>query len=113
MTQSNNLTTRPLNVATLVKRALIGAVVAYVLITIFLLVPGVTTNPDWPKFWMIRPLLMVPLAGATGGVFYHFMNTFLYQEGWKKIVANVVSLIVYIIGLWLGTVLGLDGTLWN
>ena len=102
-----------LNTATIGKRALIGAGIAYVLITIFLLIPGVTPDPNWPKFWMIRPLIIVPLAGAMGGVFYHFMDTLRNQEGWKKIVINIVSLIIYIVGLWLGIVLGLDGTLWN
>lgn len=113
MIRSNNSTTQLLNAATIGKRALVGAGIAYVLITLFLLVPGVTTSSSWPKFWMIKPLLIVPLAGALGGVFYHLMDTLRIQEGWKKVVANVVSLIVYIIGLWLGTVLGLNGTLWN
>ncbi len=113
MTQNNNFMMPLLNLATIAKRAFVGAAIAYVLITIFLLIPGVATNPNWPKFWMIRPLLIVPLAGAMGGVFYHLMDILRKQEGWKKIVANVVSLLVYIIGLWLGTVLGLDGTLWN
>jgi len=113
MTQSKHLTTQLLNTATIGKRALLGAGIAYVLITIFLLVPGVTTDPNWPKFWMIKPLLIVPLAGAGGGVFYHFMDIFREQKGWKKIVANVVCVVAYIIALWLGTVLGLNGTLWD
>jgi len=113
MTQSNNLTTEAVHTATIGKRALIGAAIAYLLITLFLLVPGVTTDPSWPKFWVIKPLLIVPLAGAIGGIFYHFMDAFCNKEHWKKILGNVVSLIVYIIGLWLGTVLGLNGTLWD
>lgn len=94
------------------KRALQGAGIAFVLIVLFLLTAG-EPNPDWPKFWMIRPLLIVPAAGAIGGLFYYLMDNLRYQGGWKKILANIASLLVYLTGLWLGTVLGLDGTMWN
>ena len=103
---------QPVNRALLGKRALLGAAIALVLISFFLFNAG-EPDPSWPKLWMIRPLIIVPLAGALGGVFYHFMNQLLYQRGWKKVVAIIVSLIVYIFGLWIGTVLGLDGTMWN
>ncbi len=109
----SQLIPQPLKAATLLKRALLGAVIAYVLITVFLLVPGIRPNPGWPKFWVVRPLLVVPFAGAMGGIFYHIMDAMSNQGGWKKTVAVAVSFLVYIVGLWLGTVLGLAGTLWN
>jgi hypothetical protein len=112
MTQANNLTTQPVHSAPPGKRMLQGAGIALVLITIFLLGAG-EPNPGWGKLWMIRPLIIVPLAGAGGGIFYYLMDHLRYQGGWRKITANMLSLIVYIIGLWLGTVLGLDGTMWN
>jgi hypothetical protein len=89
-----------------------GAGIALVLITIFL--AGVDDpNPDWPKFWMVKPLLVVPIAGAMGGVFYYFMDFMRNQGLWIKILANVISLFAYLVAIWLGSVLGLDGTLWN
>jgi hypothetical protein len=112
MTLSNNVTTQPIHPASLGKRMLQGAAIALILIIVFLLQAG-EPNPDWPKLWMIRPLIIVPLAGAMGGVFYYFMDHLRYQGGWRKILANILSLVVYIIGLWLGTVLGLDGTMWD
>ena len=112
MTQKNNVTTQPVHPASLSKRMLQGAGIALVLITIFLL--GVDeSDPSWPRLWMMRPLIVVPLAGAMGGVFYYFMDHLRQEGGWKKLVANLLSLIGYIIVLWLGTVLGLDGTLWD
>ncbi len=111
MTQENNLTARPINPATLAKRMLLGGGIALIFISVFLL--GVDEpNPAWPKFWMVRPLLIVTLAGATGGLIYYVMNHVFYY-GWKKAFAVVISLIVYIIGLWIGFVLGLVGTLWD
>ena len=70
-------------------------------------------KPEWPKLWMAKPLIMVPIAGAMGGVFYYFMDHLRYQGGWRKVLAYIISLIGYIIILWIGTVLGLNGTLWD
>jgi len=112
MAQINNLTTQPVHPAPVGKRILIGAGIALILISIFLLGAS-EPDPNWPKYWMLRPLIIVPLAGAAGGVFYHLMDGLRYQGGWKKVFANVLSLLVYIIGLWLGTILGLDGTMWD
>ena len=91
---------------------LLGAGIALILITVFLLSAG-DSDPSWPKLWMIRPLIIVPLAGALGGVFYYFMDHLRYRGGWRKALAIILSLVVYIIGLWLGTILGLDGTMWD
>ena len=113
MTTTNNLTSRPIDSASLIKRMLIGAGIGLVLIT--LLVTSVKhPNPEWGRFWMIRPLLVVPLAGAGGGLGTYFMEHLLgYQGGWSKIIAVLLSIIGFLIALWLGTVLGCAGTLWN
>lgn len=112
MTQQNNLTTQPIHPASPGKRMLQGAGIAFILIVIFLFGAG-EPNPVWPKLWMIKPLLIVPLAGALGGAFYYLMDHLRYQGGWRKALAYIASLVGYIIVLWLGTVLGLDGTWWD
>ena len=112
MTQKNKVTTEHAHSASLAKPMLIGAGIALMLIVLFLVNAG-EPDPEWPRFWMIRPLIIVPFAGAMGGVFYHLVDRLRYQGGWKKVLANLASLIVYIVGLWLGTVLGLDGTMWD
>lgn len=72
-------------------------------------------DPAWGKYWMIRPLIITPLAGAMGGLCNYFIMNFHNTTGLNKIVAMIisVSVIVFVIGLWLGIVLGLDGTLWD
>jgi hypothetical protein len=113
MTQTNNLTSRPIDKTSLTRRVLIGAGIGLVLITFFL---SAVREPrlEWGKFWMIRPLIIVPLAGAGGGLGTYFMEYLLgYQGGWSKIIAILLSIIGFLIALWLGTVLGLAGTLWN
>lgn len=112
MTHTDNLIIGPIRNSSLGLRMLLGAGIALMLIAFFLFMAG-EGNPEWPRFWRLRPLLVVPFAGAIGGLFYHLMDYFRYQGGWKMILANVLSLIVYIIGLWLGSVLGLVGTMWH
>jgi hypothetical protein len=112
MTQKNTLKLFPINTASLIKRMLVGALVGLIIISIFLMGAS-NPNPAWGKFWMIRPLVIVPLAGATGGVFNYFITQQDYQSGLAKALAITFSLIVFIVGLWMGIVLGLDGTYWD
>ena len=111
MTHKNNLMTQPIDFSSLSKRMIIGGVIALILIVIFLF--PVTGKPEWGNLWMIRPLIVLPLAGATGGACNYFLVNLSNQNGLNKIVAYVLSFIVFIFGLWIGTVLGLAGTLWN
>ncbi|MGN7723704.1 hypothetical protein [Chitinophaga sp. 22620] len=104
--------TRPLHPVSLTKRMLLGAAIALVLITIFLIGAG-EGDPSWPRFWMVRPLIIVPLAGAAGGACFYFLDHLRHHGGWRAVLGVVLGVIIYIIGLWLGTVLGLDGTWWD
>lgn len=90
----------------------VGAAIGLSLISLFLLSAG-EGNPEWGSFWMIQPLIVVPLAGAMGGLCHHFILHFRSLVGANKAIAIFISLVVYVIGLWLGTVLGLAGTMWN
>lgn len=112
MAQRNSLTTQPIDLVSLSKRMLIGAGIALVLILLFLSDVD-EPDPNWPKMWKLRPLIIVPIAGALGGAFYYLMDHLFYQGGWRKPLVYLLSLIGYIIALWFGTVLGLVGTLWN
>jgi hypothetical protein len=112
MTHVNNLTTQPNQSSSLIKPILIGAGIALIVISIFLM--GVKhPHPAWGKLWMIKPLIITPLAGASGGVFYYLLKPLRLQGGWKMILGYAISFIGFIIALWLGIVLGLNGTLWN
>lgn len=112
MKEVNHLTTLPVHRASAGKRMLQGAAIALSVISLFLLGAG-EPNPEWPKLWMVKPLVIVPVAGALGGVFYYFMDHLRYQGGWKGVLAFALSLAGYSVALWLGTVLGLHGTMWD
>lgn len=91
---------------------LVGAGIGLLAISIFVFAPG-EPNPEWGKFWMIRPLMVTPLAGAIGGACSYFIMEFSRRNGINSAIAIIVSAVVFIIGLWLGIVLGLAGTMWN
>ncbi|SOC80991.1 hypothetical protein SAMN06296241_2561 [Salinimicrobium sediminis] len=97
--------------ATLAKRMLIGAGIALVFIAIFLF--GATPKPEWSPYWILRPFIIVPLAGAFGGAFYHFMGIPRSRGGLVKALSILFSFIGYVVIVWLGTVLGFDGTFFD
>lgn len=111
MTTKNN-STSPLDQASLIKRMIVGAAIGLLLISLFLISAG-EPNPEWGKLWMLKPLIIVPLAGAMGGLCNYFIVHFHNLAGLNKTIAIILSVIVFIIGLWLGIVLGLNGTYWN
>ena len=112
MIQENEIHEKPVHAASAGKRMLQGGGLALIFISIFLFSAG-EGDPDWHKLWMVRPLVIVPLSGALGGLFYYNMDHLRSRGGLRNVLANLLSFIVYIIVLWLGTVLGLDGTWWD
>ena len=112
MTQGNESPHQPIHAASVGKRMLQGAGLAFILILAFLVSAG-APDPGWPRLWMVKPLLIVPLAGALGGLFYYNMDHLRFQGGRRKALAALLSLVVYLLVVWLGTVLGLNGTMWD
>lgn len=110
MTQTQNSTSQLS--ASLSKRMLGGAAIGLLLITLFLFSAD-EPNLAWGTLWMIRPLVIVTLAGAMGGLSNYFIIVFHNRVGLNKTLAIILSVIIFIIGIWLGVVLGLDGTMWN
>jgi hypothetical protein len=104
--------TQTVNTNSLIKKVLLGVGIA--LITISLFVFGVDhPKPEWGKFWIIRPLIITPLAGAFGGFLLFLPELIKFESQWKKIGVIILSIFAFIVTLWLGIVLGLDGTLWD
>lgn len=98
--------------ANALKTGLLGAGIALVLIS--LLVFGVsTTRPGWSEYWRIRPLIVTPIAAGMGGVLAYLFFRITTNGGLNKFIAGFLAVLGYVISLWLGSVLGLAGTLWN
>lgn len=91
---------------------LIGAWVGLLFISFFL-ISADNPNPAWGKLWPIRPLIVVTFAGAMAGLCNYLLLHYRSRLGMSKTVAIILSVIVSAVGLWMGVILGLDGTLWN
>lgn len=112
MTALNHTAKEPVNRKTLLLCMVLGALPAISLMS--LLVFG-AENPDpaWGEYWVIRPLVVITFAGATGGACYYFINRFFGNGIGRKTATVVLTTFVYLFGLWIGTVIGCSGTLWN
>lgn len=96
----------------LTSRMLIGGGIGLVVISYFLISSG-GGDPAWGKYWMIQPLLVGPFAGAMGGLCNYYIVHFRWVAGISRPLAIIISVVVSIVGMWMGIVLGLHGTMWN
>lgn len=112
MEHSINITNRPIDRIALIKRILIGGSIGFMVISVFVF--GVEIpDPEWGKYWRIRPLLICPLSGAIGGTFYYFMDHITTPGTRQRTLTNIISILIFITVIWLGSVLALVGTMWH
>lgn len=111
MTQKNTFTTPSFDRTLFIRATAIGAGIA--LIAILFFVVGAESQSHWPEHWQIRPLIITPLAGGIGGALFYVATQQLQRAGLNRIAALILCAIGYFIALWLGIVLGLDGTMWD
>ena len=112
MNKTNNLTALKNNPKAIIRSMLTGGLIGLIIISLFVFTVD-HPHPEWGKLWRIRPLIVTPLSGALGGLVFFSIPFMLPQSRWKKVLAIVLGLVVFVIGLWLGIVLGLAGTMWN
>lgn len=112
MTTTDNLLTSPLFTAALVKRMVIGAGIALAIIGFFVISAG-KGSPAWDDYWRVKPLFLTSFIGAIVGLCYDVTEPLRRLNGWVGRIFVVLSILGYVIGLWMGTVLGLAGTMWN
>lgn len=111
MTNKNTSVTTP-SLSTLKKRAIIGWVIGLVLTSLFIFSAD-NADPAWSKLWFIKPLALTPIATAMGGAFYFYIEQLFLFNGWSKPLAVIIGLVGFVVSLWLGMVLGFNGTYWN
>ena len=112
MTKSIKLFAADIKINTLFKRMLLGALIGFLLISLFVFRID-NPNPSWPSNWRIRPLIVTPLASALGILSFYLSDIVGVKGDWPRIFLFFISVILFLISLWLGTVLGLAGTMWN
>lgn len=112
MSKSIQLFSAEININSLIKRMLMGAIIGFIIISVFVF--GVDNpHPSWPANWRIRPLLITPLVGAFGILSFYLSDIIGVKGEWPRIFLLFISIILFLISLWLGTVMGLAGTMWD
>ncbi len=95
------------------KYMLIGLCIGLAAILFFVLQADEPVPAEWGRLWMVKPLIVTPLTGALGGLSFYIIERVRLQMGWNKLLMGVISGIVFLVILWLGIVLGLNGTMWD
>lgn len=94
-------------------RHLISGWATGLLITTLMILSADEFKPEWGEWWMLRPLIITPLAAAAGMLAFYLKVYFKPAGTISKTAIFLISLLLFLIALWLGIVLGFDGTLWN
>lgn len=111
MTQAQNHPTQQKRL-TLTTSVYIGAAIGVILISIFLL-KATNADPAWGRYWRIRPVVLMTFAGGMGGLCNYLIFRFHKEFGVPTFIAAIIGALVFFVGLWMGFVLGLDGTYWD
>lgn len=111
MTRTNDFISQ-LTFKSVILRMLIGAAIGLAIISLFIFTIE-DPNPEWGKYWRIKPIIITPLVAAFGFLSFYLKVYINPKSDAGKIVVFFMSVIAFIVALWLGTVLGLNGTLWN
>lgn len=94
-------------------RHLISGWAIGLLITTLLIFSADEFKPEWDEWWMLKPLIITPLAAAAGMLGFYLRNYLSPTSGLGKITVFAISVLLFLAALWIGIVLGFDGTLWN
>lgn len=90
----------------------LGFAIAFLLV-FGLIVTVNNPNPVWGKNWFVKPLILTPTVAAFGGFAFYYLSSISFRNQWISIAKTIVSILAYIFFLWIGTVIGFNGTLWN
>lgn len=112
MTKSIKLFAGEIKINSILKTMLLGAFIGFVVIS-FMVFGVDNPDPSWPSNWRIRPLIVTPLATAFGILSFYLSDVFGVKGDWPRVFLLLISIIFFLISLWLGTILGLAGTMWH
>lgn len=93
------------------KRIFLGAMAGWVLISFFL-ISAEHTDPAWDELWWLRPLVVMPAAGALAAIFNFYIGL-LNTGGWKRIAIKMVGGLAYLVAAWLGLIIAVAGYYWH
>jgi len=93
-------------------RMVTGGIIGLAVISLFIF-PISDPDPAWGEHWRIRPLIITPLVSAFGFLSFFLKDYIQPRSDAGKIVVFLISAMAFAVALWMGTILGLNGTLWD
>jgi hypothetical protein len=97
----NTLSKTPFgSIKDLVLPAGLGASIPFVLLSFIIL-----SNEEIFEHWIFLSLLIITSGGAVGGIFFYLMGFHWFPTGNKKLIAIILSIILYFVTLWISAVL--------
>ncbi|HEY9117694.1 MAG TPA: hypothetical protein VIN11_07695 [Roseivirga sp.] len=109
---NENRTVTPPSIDTLKKRSLMGGLIG-LMVTVLFIYSANDANPLWPSLWFVKPVILTPLLTTLGGAFFYYIESIFFTNAWNRPLALIIGFIAFIVSLWLGMVLGFNGTYWN
>lgn len=94
------------------KHFLLGWLIGLVIISLFVFSVS-DPDPTWGAYWRVRPLILTPLAAGFGMLSFYLKDLVQPKGRFMQVLVFAASLLGFVFCLWIGIVLGLDGTLWN
>lgn len=74
----------------------------------------ILTKEAYFESWMYFPLIIIPIGGAIGAIFFYMMGFQWFPTGGKKLVAIIFSTILYFAAIWISSVMAFAVTgHWN
>lgn len=89
---------------------LFGAVAGLLIISLFIFAEE-HPKPEWGRFWWVRPVLVTPCLLALGS--YLAYRLLERGRGNWRILTGLLAALLFVLSVWIGIVMGLDGTLWD
>lgn len=99
------------NNRTLIKTLLMSFAIGFFVITMMIF-PIQNPKPEWGENWKIKPLIIVPLMSVIGSIPFYFTLIRKFKSSSNKFYSTIAAILLFLICLWLGIILGLNGTLW-
>ncbi len=90
---------------TLIAPALLGASAPFALLLFIIL-----TKEDVFESWMWVPLILIPMGGAVGGLFFYLMGFVWFPKGNQKLIAVIFSTLLYFVAIWISAVIAFNFT---
>lgn len=69
---------------------------------------------EWGNYWMIRPMLVLPVIMAIGFFFTRLLWFFSSEKTViLKTTLRTAAIVGALVSMWMGFILGFVGTIWN